>query len=44
MTHVIKGGEALMDGWTNQIIKNSSLKDDFLMSNSDEYTSAPKTK
>ena len=44
ITHVIKGGEALMDGWTNQIIKNSSLKDDFLMSNSDEYTSAPKTK
>jgi hypothetical protein len=38
----MKGGPALYDGWANQIIKNSSLKDDFLMSNSDEYTSAPK--
>ena len=42
ITIQMKGGPALYDGWANQIIKNSSLKDDFLMSNSDEYTSAPK--
>lgn len=38
----IKSSEALMDGWSRQIVKDPSTISDFLYSNSDEYTSPPK--
>ena len=34
----------LVDGWSRQIIKDSSIKDDFINTGNDEYTTPPKTK
>ena len=34
----------LVDGWSRQIIKDSSIKDDFINTGHDEYTTPPKTK
>ena len=42
--YVVKASEALVDGWTRQIIKDSSIKDDFISTGNDEYTTPPKTK
>lgn len=39
-----KSSEALMDGWTRQIIRDASVKDDFINTGNDEYTTPPKTK
>ena len=35
---------ALMDGWSRQIVKDASIKNDFMFSDNDEYTSPPKFK
>jgi hypothetical protein len=42
--YVVKASEALVDGWSRQIIKDSSIKDDFINTGNDEYTVPPKTK
>jgi hypothetical protein len=42
--YVVKASEALVDGWSRQIIKDSSIKDDFISTGNDEYTVPPKTK
>jgi hypothetical protein len=39
-----KSSEALMDGWTRQIIRDASVKEDFINTGNDEYTAPPKTK
>ena len=39
-----KSSEALMDGWTRQIIRDASVKEDFINTGNDEYTTPPKTK
>jgi uncharacterized protein YjbJ (UPF0337 family) len=38
----IKSSEALMDGWSRQIVKDPSTISSFLNSDADEYTSPPK--
>ena len=40
----VKSSEALMDGWSRQIIKDASIKNDFISTDADEYTSPPKFK
>jgi hypothetical protein len=35
---------ALMDGWSRQIVKDASIKNDFMFTDNDEYTSPPKFK
>ena len=40
--YVVKASEALVDGWSRQIIKDSSIKDDFISTGNDEYTVPPK--
>ena len=40
--YVFKANEQLVDGWARQIIKDSSLKDDFINTGNDEYTVPPK--
>ena len=40
--YVVKASEALVDGWSRQIIKDSSIKDDFINTGNDEYTVPPK--
>jgi hypothetical protein len=37
-----KSSEALMDGWTRQIIRDASVKEDFINTGNDEYTTPPK--
>jgi hypothetical protein len=37
-----KGGEAVTDGIRRQIVKDASIKDDFIYQDSDEYIVAPK--
>jgi hypothetical protein len=40
----VKSSEALMDGWSRQIVRDASIKDDFINTGNDEYTVPPKTK
>jgi hypothetical protein len=40
----VKSSEALMDGWSRQIVRDASIKDDFISTGNDEYTTPPKTK
>ena len=37
-----KSSEALMDGWSRQIVRDASIKDDFISTGNDEYTTSPK--
>jgi hypothetical protein len=39
-----KGGEAVTDGIRRQIVKDASIKDDFIYQDSDEYIVPPKSK
>ena len=38
----VKSSEALMDGWSRQIVRDASIKDDFINTGNDEYTVPPK--
>jgi hypothetical protein len=42
--YVFQANGPLVDGWSRQIIKDSSIKDDFINTGNDEYTTPPKTK